>query len=165
MPDDLRITLLGPLTLARGGRALPESIWRSRQERRLLCMLITARGARVPAERLIEQLWPKADRVAAAISLRSAISSLRRTLEPDGEARASAHYILTGPSGYAWNRSSGAWIDAEVFLALTAGDRQPAPILYPGKGTDDDLSSTPTRIARGQELQEAISLYRGDYLE
>src|SRR4051812_7881633 len=60
MADDLRISLLGSLALERGGVALPESIWRSRQEPRLLGILLTMRGARVPAERLIEWLWPGA---------------------------------------------------------------------------------------------------------
>src|SRR5262245_22747844 len=103
MSDDLRIVLLGPLLVTRGGWPILDSAWRSRQERRLLSILLAARGVRVSAERLIDWLWPEAAPEAAAITLRSAISGLRRTLEPGGGERASMRYILTQSGGYAWN--------------------------------------------------------------
>src|SRR4051794_5820173 len=119
MADELQIFLLGPLVVQRGGQILPDSMWRSRQERRLLLILLAARGARVPFDRLLDWLWPDADRSAGAITLRSAVSGLRHTLESAGSARASSRYILTRSGGYAWNSESGAWVDAEEFLALT----------------------------------------------
>ena len=69
-------------------------------------------------ERLIEWLWPDADRAAAATTLRSTISGLRHTLEPQSGGRASARYILTQSGGYAWNKSVGQ-LDLDEFLALT----------------------------------------------
>src|SRR5262245_27696987 len=122
MSDDLRIVLLGPLVVIRGGRPILDSAWRSRQERRLLSILLAARGAHVSAERLIDWLWPETAPETATITLRSAISGLRRTLESGGGERASTRYILTQPGGYAWNAASGAWVDIEEFLAL-AEDR------------------------------------------
>jgi DNA-binding SARP family transcriptional activator len=159
MPADLRIALLGPLVVLHGDRAIPESAWRSRQERRLLGILLTARGVRVPAERLIEWLWPDAAPDTAAITLRSAISSLRHTLESTGGARASARYIQTRHGGYTWNAASGAWVDVEEFLALTE-DR--------GSKIEDRRSIVhpPSSIfdPRPSRLERAITLYRGDYL-
>ena len=108
MPANLRIAALGSLTASRDGRLIPDSAWRSRQERRLLGILLAARGTRVSYERLIEWLWPEATPETAAISLRSAVSGLRRTLEPGGGERASTRYILTQSGGYAWNAASGA---------------------------------------------------------
>src|SRR5690349_8805281 len=99
MASDLHIALLGPLTVTVGGRRLPDNAWRSRQERRLLSILLSARGSRVPAERLFDWLWPEADAGAASTNLRSAVSGLRRTLEPGAAGRASSHYILTRPGG------------------------------------------------------------------
>src|SRR5262245_38659943 len=122
MAEELRISLLGSLALAYKGVPLPANIWRSRQERRLLAILLTMRGARVPAERLIEWLWPEAD-LASAATLRSTVSGLRHTLEPERSERASSRYILTRQGGYAWNMQSGAWVDVDAFLALT-GDRE-----------------------------------------
>src|SRR5262245_8518996 len=113
MTDDLYIALLGPLAVLRGGRALPDGVWRSRQERRLLGILLAAHGQRVSTERLLEWLWPDAGRTAGAVTLRSAISGLRRTLEPESGARASSHYILTRPGGYAWNAQSSAKVDVD----------------------------------------------------
>jgi DNA-binding SARP family transcriptional activator len=146
MADDLRISLLGTLALERGGAALPESIWRSRQERRLLGILLTMRGARAPAERLIEWLWPDAEPSGAATTLRSVVSALRHALEPGAAERASSRYILTRHGGYAWNMDSGAWVDVDAFLMLTA-ERE-------------------TRLdpAAAEQLEQAIALYRGDYL-
>jgi DNA-binding SARP family transcriptional activator len=135
MSGHLRIRLLGPLVIERDGQPLPQSAWRSRQERRLLEILLTARSGSVSADRLIEWLWPGADPTTAAVSLRSAVSSLRRTLEPQYGARASSRYILTRPGGYAWNNTSGAWLDVDAFLAgVQANDG--------GRTTDDEGRTT-----------------------
>jgi len=158
MADELHIFLLGPLVVQRGGRVLPDSAWRSRQERRLLLILLAAGGARVPIDRLLDWLWPDADRSAGATTLRSAISGLRHTLELPSSARASSRYILTRSGGYAWNTESGAWVDAEEFLALT-DERRP---------TTDDRRWPQSPMLEGdgriQNLERAIALYRGDYL-
>jgi DNA-binding SARP family transcriptional activator len=146
MSTKLRIALLGPLMVTRGEQTLHERDWRSRPERRLLGMLLVARGARVPAEQLIEWLWPDAPPDTAAITLRSAISSLRRTLDGDRGARASTRYILTRQGGYAWNLESGAWLDLDDFLALTAEEQ--------GARSEE----------RGARLERALALYRGDLL-
>jgi DNA-binding SARP family transcriptional activator len=153
MSTKLRIALLGPLVVTRDDRQLHERNWRSHQERRLLGALLVARGARVPAEQLIEWLWPDAPTETAAITLRSAISSLRRLLEGENGGRASTRYILTRHGGYAWNSDSDAWIDMEAFLALTADERRMA--------ADAGAASVDSRSAR---LEQALALYRGDLL-
>ena len=140
MADELRINMLGPLQIIRGGRVLPESVWRSRQERRLLGILLAARGRRVSAEQLIDWLWPEAHAQASATTLRSTVSALRHMLEP-ASGRASSQFILTRPGGYAWNAASGAQIDAEQFLELL-DRRPPSP----------------------QATERALALYNGDYL-
>jgi DNA-binding SARP family transcriptional activator len=146
MSEELRISLLGSLVLAYKGVWLPANIWRSRQERRLLAILLTMRGTRVPAERLIEWLWPEADLASAAATLRSTVSGLRHTLEPERGERASSRYILTRQGGYAWNMESGAWVDVDAFLVLT-NDRDTR--------ADRDTAA---------QLDQALALYQGDYL-
>lgn len=152
MADDLTITLLGSLGVARGGWPIPDALWHSRQERRLLGILLTARGARVPAERLIDWLWPDAPPDAAAATLRSAVSNLRRALDPASGARAPSRYILTRSGGYAWNTQSDARIDADEFLAQLA----PA--------ADGRPHGSEGGARRRAALRRAIELYRGDYL-
>lgn len=149
MEEALRIELFGALTVQIDGRPLPDSAWRSRQERRLLAMLAAARGRLIGADRLCEWLWPGSDSASAAVNLRSAISSLRRILEPEAD-RASRRYILTRSGGYAWNMESGAWIDVDEFLALT-----------------EPVSAEDAVAAQGESerLERAVALYRGDFLE
>jgi DNA-binding SARP family transcriptional activator len=152
MPANLRIAALGSLTATYDGYPIPDSAWRSRQERRLLGILLAARGARVSSEQLSDWLWPEAAPEAAAISLRSAVSGLRRTLELSGSERASTRYIVTRSGGYAWNVASGAWIDVEEFLTLTE-DR--------GSRVDPRSSILDPRSSR---LERAITLYHGEFL-
>ena len=138
----LRIQLLGPATIERNGQPLPEGAWRSRQEWRLLTILIIARGATLSCARLIEWLWPGADTEDSMITLRSVVSNLRTTLEPNA-VRASRHYIDTRAGGYAWRLSEDVWVDVEAFLELT-----------------DAQSST-----TAAQAEQALALYRGDLLE
>src|SRR5262245_40701569 len=146
MSDELRISLLGSLTLVHKGVALPANIWRSRQERRLLAILLTMRGARVPAERLIEWLWPDTEPMSVATTLRSTVSGLRHTLEPERAERASSRYVRTRQGGYAWNMESRAWTDVDAFVAMTAEHETRA---------DADILA---------QLEQALALYGGDYL-
>jgi DNA-binding SARP family transcriptional activator len=146
MATVFHIRLLGSLSLERDGKPLPDQSWRSQQERRLLAILLARRGKRTTAEQLAEWLWPASDLAAALLTLRSAVSSLRRTLEP-AAARASNHYIRTAGGGYAWNTAAPVWLDIDAFLAL-AND----PVV-------------PTDAATAQRLEYAIELYRGDFLE
>ncbi len=163
MADELQIFLLGPLIVQRSGRVLPDSAWHSRQERRLLLILLAAGGARVPNDRLLDWLWPDADRLAGAATLRSTISGLRHTLENMSSARASSRYILTRSGGYAWNIESGAWVDAEEFLALTNTRRSTADGRRIADQQDHDQGGAASRVT-AERLERAIALYRGDYL-
>lgn len=150
MDAPLKIALFGSLTVQIGDRTLPDSVWRSRQEQRLLAILAATRGRVIAAGRLCEWLWPDSDSASASVNLRSAISNLRRVLEPEAD-RASRRYILTRSGGYAWNRESGAWIDVDEFLTLT----EP---LAGGQATGS--------MQQGEaDLERAIALYRGDFLE
>ncbi|MDW8215107.1 MAG: BTAD domain-containing putative transcriptional regulator [Roseiflexaceae bacterium] len=149
MEEALGIELFGTLTVRVNGRPLPESAWRSRQERRLLALLIAARGRVIAADRLCEWLWPGSDSASAAVNLRSAISSLRRLLEPEAD-RASRRYILTRSGGYAWNTEGGVWTDVDEFLALTE------PVVA------SDVGAPRREVER---LERAVTLYRGDFLE
>lgn len=148
MSARLQIALLGSLVVRHGDQAVPTTRWHSRHIPRLLGILISARGNRVPNEQLLAWLWPERTGEVAAVTLRSAISSLRQTLDNSNSGRASSRYILTKSGGYAWNTASDAWIDFEQFLALTDSHSN-AP------------QTTPLRIAR---LERALALYQGDYL-
>lgn len=157
MSHALHIRLLGAFTIERNGVALPDAAWRSRQERRLLGILLSARGRFVSTDELTRWLWPETEPATAAVSLRSAISSLRRTLEPDGGGRASSHYIVTRQGGYAWNATSDAWIDVEEFLQRTEDEGR-----MTSASPQSSVAVGPSSLVN---MERAVALYRGDYLE
>ncbi|HMP42900.1 MAG TPA: winged helix-turn-helix domain-containing protein, partial [Roseiflexaceae bacterium] len=103
MGGRLHIMTLGPLRLIRDGVPLPAEVWRSQPLRRLLGVLLSARGRTVSAHQLIEWLWPDADRPVAPVTLRSVVSQLRMVLAGEPGGRAACDFILTRPGGYAWN--------------------------------------------------------------
>ncbi|NOK60312.1 MAG: transcriptional regulator [Chloroflexi bacterium AL-W] len=167
MSGNLEIALLGPLVVRYNGIYLPDSAWRSRQQRRLLTILLTSRGNSVSAERLIEWLWPEAEPHTVSTTLRSSISHLRHMLEPDKPPRASSRYIVTRHGSYAWNTASDARIDVDEFLAClqAAGSDQ-------HRTNDDRFTTTHIHNLSPKDedhqiatLSRTIELYRGDYLE
>ncbi|GAB4202562.1 MAG: hypothetical protein OHK0022_25880 [Roseiflexaceae bacterium] len=162
MTDTLRIALLGPLVVWRGDEPIPDTAWRSRQERRLLALLLTVRGQALGADQIIDRLWPDADPAGAAVTLRSAVSSLRRTLEPELPPRAASRYILTRHAGYAWNTASGAWIDVDEFLACLAEEGRRSAGVWGSRPADSPDVAVGQAALAG--LERAVALYRGDYL-
>ncbi|MBA8949716.1 ATP-binding protein [Actinomadura namibiensis] len=103
------------------------------RQRCVLARLVVARGRMVPAERLVEQVWPDGPPPRAAAGLQAFVSHLRRALEPDRPPRAPARVLVTDPPGYALRlpeRDVDAWrFDALVDRAATgdpAGARRAA---------------------------------------
>lgn len=165
--SQLEILVLGELQVRRDGRLLPAASWHSRQERRLLGMLVAARGATLAAARLVELLWPGADSVAAGVTLRSAISNLRRLLEPEA-VRASMRYIVTRPGGYAWNRAADAWIDSDEFLTYVQAAFERSGEIRVGSEFNPRTPPSGELAAIGElagVLDQTLALYRGDLLE
>jgi predicted ATPase/DNA-binding SARP family transcriptional activator len=86
---DLRwhIELLGDLRASLAGHIVTR--FRSRQARSLLALLAYHPGRAFSRDQLAELFWPEAEPEAARLSLRVALSSLRRQLEPPGTPRGS----------------------------------------------------------------------------
>ncbi|MFF5263362.1 BTAD domain-containing putative transcriptional regulator [Actinomadura viridis] len=87
------------------------------RRRSVLARLVAARGRMVPAERLVEDLWPGEAPPRAAAGLQSFVSHLRRALEPGRSPRTPARVLVTAPPGYAL-RLPDADVDAWRFDAL-----------------------------------------------
>ena len=102
------IHLVGPLTVARAGHALPVPQVGSRKGRTLLAVLATARGTVVPTDRIVAALWagrpPRhpAENVATLVSRTSVRISARTWCTAAGPgtgwATASA-WTCTRPGG------------------------------------------------------------------
>jgi DNA-binding SARP family transcriptional activator len=112
-----------------------------------LQVLLTRRGRVVPADQLLEILWPDDDPDAGRKRLHVRISQLRRALDPES----SSPPIVTAEGGYAFSAEAGCWIDVAEFEAQAERGRQCQE--------DGDLAEAVTAYAA------ASSLYRGDFLE
>jgi len=142
MPDALRAQLLGRFEVWRNDAPIPPADWHGQKPRDLLKILLLARGRFVSKDQLCDWLWPDADPASAEANLRSAVSDLRKLLEPDlGRGRDSA-FILTRREGYAFDLTALVAVDVIDFerAAQTAAASRPG-------------------------LESALALYRGDLLE
>src|SRR5438309_4773237 len=82
MFEPWRIELLGWLRAAQGGRVVAR--FQTQKTAALLAYLAYHRRRSHPREALVELLWPGCEPEAGRNSLRQALSSLRRQLEPPG---------------------------------------------------------------------------------
>src|SRR5579863_508851 len=108
----MRFGILGPLEVTADGRPLALGGARARDV--LATMLVHANQV-VPADQLVDELWPKqpADRAAASLQVR--LSELRRALR---SAEGGAGRLATRPPGYLLRVEPGE-LDAGTFEGLT----------------------------------------------
>jgi DNA-binding SARP family transcriptional activator len=150
MGSRLCFFLFGSLEVWCCGRRLHPNIWRTRKHAALLKILVGARGQVVPADRLIEWLWPDLPPRSGKANLYVGISLLRRVLEPELPVPAESTYILTRYPGYLFDPSYGCWIDVDEFKA------------HISVGQAHLRQGSAAQAIRAYEA--AVSLYRGDYL-
>ncbi|MFI0450810.1 BTAD domain-containing putative transcriptional regulator [Actinomadura sp. 6N118] len=119
----MRFQVLGPLAAKDPDRGAVEL--GPRRQRLVLARLLVAGGGVVPAERIIEELWPDDQPVRALGTLQSYVSHLRRALEPDRPPRAPATLLVSAPPGYALRAEV---VDARLFEEeVRAADQSPDP--------------------------------------
>jgi DNA-binding SARP family transcriptional activator len=150
MKPPLRFCFLGCFEVWRGTELLSPQVWRTRKHAALLKILVGERRRMVPADRLIEWLWPHLRPEAGLSNLHVGISLLRRVLEPELESPADSSYILTHHPGYLFNPAASCWIDVDEFGKHIAEAR-----VQQRKGDS-------AQAIRAYEAAEA--LYRGSYL-
>ncbi|MGI8873588.1 MAG: BTAD domain-containing putative transcriptional regulator [Egibacteraceae bacterium] len=135
----MQFRVLGPVEVADEQARLALGSFR---QRTILAVLLAA-GEVVPADRLVDAVWGARPPAAAATTLRSHISQLRRDLkdlEPDGGSA-----IVTASGGYRVDLD-GHDLDAGVFEALA---RRAAAALPEDPATAEQL------------LDEALTAWRG----
>ncbi|MFC4694866.1 BTAD domain-containing putative transcriptional regulator [Geodermatophilus arenarius] len=126
---DLRLDVLGPTRLLRGGAAVDLG---GRRPAEVLTLLAAAEGRTVPAAALADRLWRGVPPATATTTLQGHVSRLRRLLDPGRGARDAAVLVTRG-DGYALVLPRTA-VDAHAFADLvTAGtaadDREAARLL------------------------------------
>lgn len=142
----VELRLLGPLQVRVHGVAV--SRWSSRRARSVLCALALHRRP-LPAERLMDMLWPAAEPRAARNNLHGAIHALRRTLATTGPD--AADLVLGRDGCYRLAPDTAVWLDVDQF------DRHRADAVAAARWAD------PTAVLTHAEA--AVALYRGPLFE
>jgi DNA-binding SARP family transcriptional activator len=142
-----RFLLLGPLQVVRGGQDIPV---RRGKLRALLAMLLLGSGRVVPAERLINGLWPEGPPDTAVKTLQTYVSQLRTLLEPDRGAGTWGEMIVTEHTGYRLRVDAGA-VDAHRFGLLV---EQANGLTWPDPAAAREILAEALRLWRGPALAD-----------
>ncbi|MBN1247839.1 MAG: tetratricopeptide repeat protein [Anaerolineae bacterium] len=132
----LTVRLLGAFQVTLEGE--PVDGFRSDKVRALLAYLCVASDGPHRREKLAGLLWPDSSESAARTNLRQALADLRQVI---GDDDAAPPFFHISRQTIQFNQGSNAWVDVAAFAALTA---------------------RPRTIER---LEEAVALYRGEFLE
>ena len=140
------LRLLGPFVAEGDGEPLRG--FRSDKVRALFAYLAVQVDRPWSRGSLADLLWPDHPERSARSNLRNALSNLRHVL---GDQRAAAPFLHVTPAAVVASGVAEGWVDVEAFLALLA-DVGEAPV----------LASDAAALTR---LEQALALYRGDFLE
>lgn len=121
------------------GTVVEPRAWRTSKTRDLFRMLAVA-GRVVPADRIVDALWPDVDPQRGRASLRTAASQVRQVIGEQHLARHDGGFELTD-----------VWVDATAFTAAVTVARQ--------------RLSTGDRAGGVAAAWEAVTLYSGDLCE
>jgi DNA-binding SARP family transcriptional activator len=150
----LRIYALGPLRVERDGA--PIERWGgdkagTYQAEALFAFLFDRRGRGLTKDEAEELIWTDLDLERADSAFHRTVSALRRTLEPGLKKANESRTITYHHERYWLDPATVAWCDADAFAA--AAERGHTLL------RKDDLEAARTTFA------EALSLYRGDYMD
>jgi DNA-binding SARP family transcriptional activator len=138
----LRVQTLGSFKVWRGNEAIPANGWRRDSARQLFQIFLTYRNSPLDRDQICEFLWPEADLATAHRNFKIALNTLYQVLEPERDPGSESAFIFRDGTTYALRPNIDIWLDAEEFLRLR---RQ-------------------TEKMDASQLQQAVELYRGDYL-
>ena len=139
----LSVRLLGSFQVTLDGQVVTE--FTTDKTRALLAYLAVEAERPHRREVLAGLLWPDRPEPAARASLRSALMALRQVI---GDRNAVAPSLDVTRQNIQFNRESDTWVDVKAFTALLEQVKREVP----------DVQST-------RVLEEAVELYRGEFLE
>ncbi|MFQ5557551.1 MAG: hypothetical protein ACE5GB_08615 [Acidimicrobiales bacterium] len=89
----VRVQLLGRFSAAVDGHPLPTDRWRSKKALEVLAYLALAGEGGARREQVIEAVWPSREPERGRTLLRTALSEIRRVLEPDRQRGEPSRYV------------------------------------------------------------------------
>lgn len=135
-PPPLHIRTLGRFEVRQGRFSVEMRLLRQRRAGELLALLLVAPGRALSLEQVAEALCPERPPDAARTFFHHATSALRRALEPDLPEKFPSRYLKVEEGRVTLHLPSDSWVDLDAFEA---------------------------HCRRG-EWEEALSLYRGEFL-
>jgi predicted ATPase/DNA-binding SARP family transcriptional activator len=143
----LSLALLGPLRITLGGQ--PVSGFAYNKARALLAYLAVEADRPHQRDMLVGLLWPELPDTAARTNLRQALANLRKAI---GDASATPPFLLITSDTIQFNPASDYELDVAAFGALLA--------------TCETHAHRHLERCRScaERMEQAISLYRGDFL-
>lgn len=185
-PPGLRVYCLGKFRAFRGDEEIPTERWKSKNAKTLFKFLLYKRTrGYVTRDILMELLWPEKDPKKTAKRLHVALTSLRKTLEPEIVRGTPSSYLLREGGAYTLYLGHDGWADVDEFmheLKLAKKENDPersilhhlnAEALYHGDFLEEDIYSEWCADERERlrdeymDLLEKIMKYfetKGDYL-
>lgn len=148
MQNQIRVNMLGRFTIAYGdGPAKTVSLTgRSRRLWTLVAYLILHRSRGVPAQELIDLLWPEAESDNPMSTLQNNVSRARNALSELGIPNA-RELIRYAEGFYRWNPEADTVLDCDLFEEFIK-----------------DSAAAPSRAEAIDLSLRAIDLYEGDFL-
>jgi two-component SAPR family response regulator len=141
----LRVETLGSFQVWRGSENIPSNGWRREKSRQLFQLLLTYRYSPLDRDQVCEHLWPDADATTAQRNFKITLNTLYQVLEPDREPGSDSAFIARDSTTYTLRVNADLWLDSDQFIHLTREGLKP---------TSQSM----------EQLEEAVALYRGDYL-
>ncbi|MDY6826384.1 MAG: BTAD domain-containing putative transcriptional regulator [Bacillota bacterium] len=147
--EDYCIFTLGKFYIRRGDTVISESSSRSKKMWEVFRYLLSNRGRALFPEAILEAIWPEKDYSDPNTVMRALMFRLRQALGRGNEGESLASNIIFKQGVYRWEDKVSCWIDIDAFETLTdqAGDL---------REKDPDGAA--------DFYQQAINLYRGEYL-
>ncbi|HEY6407325.1 MAG TPA: AAA family ATPase [Ktedonobacteraceae bacterium] len=148
----LKLALLGPPEVRHGGQVVP---FRTRKALALL-IYVVVKGGMHSREKLADLFWPASEEEQGRALLRSTLVYVRKTL---GEMGTPSHLLIEhGAIGF--NVASDFTLDLNALQAVWEGTRA-----SPGASGGQDGQKEAGDDHRLIQFQQAVTLYRGDFLE
>ncbi|MBI3150871.1 MAG: transcriptional regulator [Chloroflexi bacterium] len=141
----LSVETFGNFQVKRGSEVIPSNGWRREKSRQLFQLLVTYRQSPLDRDQICEHLWPEADLATAQRNFKITLNTLYQVLEPDRDAGSDSAFIVRDGTTYTLRLHADLWLDSDQFARLTR----------------EGLRPTQNSMAL---LEQAVSLYRGDYL-
>ena len=144
----IEIYTLGNFMVCKGGQPLSAKSRRLNKSWEFFLYLITYSGKNVPLEAIQEAIWPEGEHPDPMRSMKNIAHRLRKIID-SGEDQNGDSSIIYSNGCYRWNSAIAYWWDAENFETLCIEAHS--------------LVKKNTQLA-ALKYQEALCLYRGDYL-